>query len=143
MLRRKVPWRDGGGFLACWTLGRSGIGDRGTPNGHKAHTYAVERYANEVKRLHRVLDKRLQQSEFLAGPEYGIADIATFPWVRNPDRRGIGLAEYPAVARWHDAIAARPAVQRGVEVLAENQRRTPITDEEREMVFGKAQFAAR
>ena len=105
--------------------------------------YAIERYGNEVRRLHRVLDKRLQQAEFLAGPDYGIADIATFPWVRNPDRRGIDLQEYPAVARWHDAIAARPAVQRGVAVLADNQRKTPMTDEEREVMFGKTQFAAR
>jgi GST-like protein len=47
------------------------------------------------------------------------------------------------VKRWHDAIAARPAVRRGVEVLAENQRRGAMTDAEREVMFGKAQFAAR
>ncbi len=105
--------------------------------------YAIERYTNEVKRLHRVMDKRLQDSAFLAGPDYSIADIATFPWVRNPDSRGIDLAEFPAVRRWHDAIAARPAVQRGVEVLAANRRQAPITDAEREVMFGKTQFAAR
>ncbi|HYZ62956.1 MAG TPA: glutathione binding-like protein, partial [Acetobacteraceae bacterium] len=105
--------------------------------------YAIERYSNEVKRLHRVLDKRLSESTYLAGPEYSIADIATFPWVRNPQRRGIDLAEYPAVQRWHDAIAARPAVQRGVEVLSEKQRSGPVTDQWRENMFGKTQFAAR
>jgi GST-like protein len=105
--------------------------------------YAIERYTNEVQRLHRVLDKRLQESAYLAGPDYGIADIATFPWVRNSDRRGINLQGYPAVARWHDSIAARPAVQRGVAVLADNQRKTPMTDTEREVMFGKTQFAAR
>ena len=105
--------------------------------------YAIERYSNEVRRLHRVLDKRLQESEVLAGPDYGIADIATFPWLRNPDRRGIDLADHPAVQRWHDAIAARPAVQRGVAVLSDNQRKAPITDAEREVMFGKTQFAAR
>src|SRR6185312_2959662 len=105
--------------------------------------YAIERYTNEVKRLHRVLDKRLSESEYLAGPEYGIADIATFPWVRNPQRRGIELEEYPAVKRWHDAIAARPAVQRGVAVLSENQRSGPVTDQWRENMFGNKQFAAR
>ena len=63
--------------------------------------------------------------------------------MRNPDRRNIDLADYPHVRRWHDAMAARPAVQRGVAVLAENQRKGPITDAEREVMFGKTQFAAR
>lgn len=104
--------------------------------------YAVERYANEVARLHRVLEKRLSKSEYLAG-DYSIADIATFPWIRNPDRRGVDLAEYPCVKRWHDAIAARPAVQRGVAVLADRQRKGTISDAERENMFGATQFAAR
>ncbi len=105
--------------------------------------YAIERYSNEVKRLHRVLEKRLAASEYLAGPEYSIADIATFPWIRNPDRRGIDLTAYPAVKRWHDAIAARPAVERGVATLADRQRRGTITDVERENLFGTRQFATR
>jgi GST-like protein len=106
-------------------------------------TYAIERYTNEVARLHRVLDKRLASSPWLGGPEYSIADIATFPWVRNPQRRGIDLAHYPHVQRWHDAIAARPAVQRGVAVLSDNERKGTMTDSEREMMFGKTQFAVR
>ena len=105
--------------------------------------YAIERYTNEVARLHRVLDKRLGESAYLAGPDYSIADIATFPWIRNPDRRNVDLGQYPNVRRWHDAIAARPAVQRGVAVLAENQRRGTMTDAEREIMFGKTQFAVR
>ena len=105
--------------------------------------YAIERYTNEVARLHRVLDKRLAESAYLAGPDYSIADIATFPWVRNPDRRNVDLGQYPNVKRWHDAIAARPAVRRGVAVLAENQRTGQMTDAEREQLFGKTQFAAR
>lgn len=105
--------------------------------------YAIERYSNEVTRLHRVLEKRLNESAYLAGPDYSIADIASFAWVRNPERRGITLPDYPAVQRWHDVIAARPAVQRGVEVLAESRRVGAITDREREVMFGKTQFAAR
>jgi len=105
--------------------------------------YAIERYANEVRRLHRVLNKRLAESEYLAGPGYSIADIACFAWVRNPQRRDVDLAQYPAVQRWHDAIAARPAVQRGVQVLADRQRRGAITDKERDIMFGKTQFAVR
>ena len=105
--------------------------------------YAVQRYANEVARLHRVLQKRLEASSYLAGDQYSIADIATFPWVRNPDRRGIDLSDYPAVARWHDAIAARPAVQRGVSVLADQRRQGPMSDAERDIMFGATQFARR
>ncbi len=105
--------------------------------------YAIERYTNEVKRLHRVLEKRLSEAPYLAGQEYSMADICTFPWIRNPDRRGIDLNDYPNVKRWHDAIASRPAVQRGVAVLAENQRRGQISDAERENLFGRTQFAAR
>jgi GSH-dependent disulfide-bond oxidoreductase len=105
--------------------------------------YAIERYTNEVKRLHRVLEKRLAQAEYLAGDEYSLADIINFPWIRNPDRRDISLADYPNVKRWHDAVAARPAVQRGVEVLAEKKKLGPMTEEEREIMFGKTQFLAR
>jgi hypothetical protein len=64
-------------------------------------------------------------------------------WIRGAERRGIDLNDYPAVKRWHDAMAARPAVQRGVAVLAEHQRRGQITDAERENYFGKTQFQAR
>jgi GST-like protein len=105
--------------------------------------YAIERYTNEVARLHRVLDKRLGQAAWLAGDEYSMADIITFPWIRNPERRNVDLGIYPNVKRWHDAIAARPAVQRGVAVLAEKQRKGQMTDAEREVMFGSTQFAAR
>ncbi len=104
--------------------------------------YAVERYRNEVRRLHGVLEKRLSEADYLAG-EYSIADIATFPWVRNPDRRGVDLSEFPSVKRWHDAIAARPAVQRGVAVLADNARQGAMSAAERDVLFGATQFARR
>ena len=105
--------------------------------------YAIQRYTNEVKRLTRVLNHRLDETRFLAGDEYSMADIITYPWIRNPERRGVNLGDYPHVKRWHDAIAARPAVQRGVAVLADYQRKGTITDAEREVMFGKTQFAVR
>ena len=105
--------------------------------------YAIDRYTNEVARLLRVLDKRLSDSEYLSGPDYSIADIATFPWIRNPQRRGVDLGQYPSVRRWHDAIDARPAVQRGLAVLSEKQRSGPVTDKWRENMFGAAQFTPR
>lgn len=103
--------------------------------------YAIDRYTNETKRLYGVLDRRLGEAPYLAG-EYSIADIATFPWTRSYANQGVDLAEYPNVKRWFDAIAARPAVQRGLRVLAD--RRRPITgDKEREVLFGAQQYARR
>ncbi len=105
--------------------------------------YALARYGNEVKRLHSVLDKRLSEAEWLAGDAYSIADIITYPWLRFPERRGVDLAEYPNVLRWSEAMQARPAVQRGVAVLADRARQGPITEKERDVMFGATQFAKR
>jgi GST-like protein len=105
--------------------------------------YAIERYHNEVTRLHRVLDKRLGEAEWLAGDEYSIADIITYPWLRNPQRRNIDFNDFPNVQRWFAAIDERPAVQRGCSVLGESQRQGPMSDAEREVLFGKTQFTAR
>ena len=140
------------GRYAClqWLMFQMGgvgpmFGQYGHFNNYAAEKipYAMERYGNEVKRLHRVLEKRLSASAYLAGEEYSIADIATYPWLRFPERRGIDFAEFPAIKRWFDAIDARPAVQRGVAVLAQNVRQGTMTEAEREVMFGKTQFSAR
>ena len=104
--------------------------------------YAVERYTKEANRLYGVLDRRLAQVEYLAG-DYGIADMAVWPWLRTHERQGVNLDEYPQVRRWFDAIGARPAVQRGVAVLAERRRQGPISAKERNNLFGAAQYARR
>ncbi len=104
--------------------------------------YAIDRYTNEANRLYNVLDGRLKEHEYLAG-EYSIADIATFPWLRSYERQGVDLNEYPHVKRWFDTIAERPAVKRGVEVLADRRRAGPISDEEREVMFGSRQYQRR
>jgi len=77
--------------------------------------YAIKRYSAETARLYGVLDQRLGVSDSLAG-EYSIADIATYPWVARHEWQEIDLADYPNVARWYQAIGARPAVQRGMAV---------------------------
>ena len=102
--------------------------------------YAVNRYSNEAKRLYGVMDKQLGVTRFLAGNEYSIADIATFPWTRSWKNQGIELDEFPNVKRWFDEIAARPAVVRGVEVLA-SARRELTGDKQREVLFGAQQYA--
>ncbi|SAL37892.1 glutathione S-transferase domain-containing protein [Caballeronia terrestris] len=101
--------------------------------------YAINRYSNEARRLYGVMDKQLGVTKYLAGDEYTIADIATFPWTRSWENQGIVLDEFPNVKRWFDAIAARPAVKRGVEVLA--RERKPFTDKEKEVLFGATQYA--
>ncbi|WP_250499603.1 glutathione binding-like protein [Caballeronia sp. GAWG1-5s-s] len=103
--------------------------------------YAINRYTNEARRLYGVMDKQLGVTQYLAGNEYTIADIATFPWTRSWENQGIALDEFPNVRRWFDAIAARPAVERGVQVLA--RERKPFTDKEKEVLFGATQYAKR
>ncbi|MFZ6674153.1 glutathione binding-like protein [Undibacterium sp. Xuan67W] len=102
--------------------------------------YAVDRYTNEAKRLYGVLDKQLAETEYLAGDTYTIADIASFPWTRSAANQGIDWADYPHAKRWFDAINARPAVQRGVEVLA-NLRKPLVDDKAKEVLFGKTQYS--
>jgi GSH-dependent disulfide-bond oxidoreductase len=104
--------------------------------------YAVNRYTNEAKRMYGVMDKRLSTSKFIAGSTYTIADIAIFPWLRSWQNQGIDWADYPHLKAWFDKIAARPAVQRGVAVLAD--LRKPITDDKaRDILFGNAQYQKR
>jgi len=106
--------------------------------------YAMNRYRNEAKRLYGVVDKRLQESEWLGGNEYSIADMATMPWMRAPERQGVDIEQFPALKRWRERIAARPAVKRALEVLAERRRQTPgFTKEQAEVLFGATQYAKR
>jgi len=77
--------------------------------------YAIERYHKESMRLYGVLEKRLGESEYLAG-EYSIADIATYTWVGRHEMHHVKLEEFPSVKRWFDTISQRPAVRRGMEI---------------------------
>ncbi len=75
--------------------------------------YAKERYSKEAARLYSVLDKRLADSPYLAGDEYSIADIATWPWISRYEWQGVDFNNYPNALRWYREIAERPAVQKG------------------------------
>ncbi len=104
--------------------------------------YAIERYTREAQRLYGVINRRLAASTYLGGKDYSIADIAVFPWLRSWKNQGIELSDYPHLKGWFDEIAKRPAVQRGLEVLA--QQRQPLTsDKAREVLFGQTAGAAR
>ena len=79
--------------------------------------YAVDRYTNEVGRILGVMDRRLSASAYLAGDDYTIADIASWPWVRNSHSYGQNMENFPNVQRWIAAIAERPGVRRGLKAL--------------------------
>ena len=78
--------------------------------------YGIERYHTETKRLYGVMNQRLGEAKFLAGKDYSIADIATYPWVARHDWHRVALEDFPNVKRWYDTIGARPAVVRGMAV---------------------------
>jgi GST-like protein len=104
--------------------------------------YAIERYTNESRRLFNVLDRRLAEVPFVAG-DYSIADIATYPWVvaalkAQPEQ----LDSRPNLKRWIDALAARPAVQKGMAVMAD-QPQKPLTEDERSILYGSKQHERR
>ena len=101
--------------------------------------YAIERYTNEARRLYGVMDKRLARSKYIGGPEYSIADIAIFPWLRSWKNQGIDWDDYPHLRGWFDEIAGRPAVMRGVQILAD-LRRPLLDDTAREVLFGDKQY---
>ncbi len=104
--------------------------------------YAVNRYTNEAKRLYGVMDRQLASHRYIAGDEYTVADIAIFPWLRSWKNQGIDWADYPHLKQWFDAISERPAVMRGVQVLAD-QRKPLVDDKAREMMFGATQYQRR
>lgn len=74
--------------------------------------YAINRYRTETARLYGVLDKQLQENRYIAGEQYSIADIATYPWAVSHEKQNISLADYPSVQRWFNEIQTRPAVER-------------------------------
>ncbi|WP_316976415.1 glutathione S-transferase N-terminal domain-containing protein [Shumkonia mesophila] len=105
--------------------------------------YAVDRYTNEAKRLYGVLDRRLGEVEYMAGSDYSIADMATFPWLRKPEGQGQNIDDFPNVKRWFAAIDARPAVQKGLQLLKEHQSSGPMDAKQREIMFGATQYQRR
>jgi GST-like protein len=125
-----------------WQMGN--LGPMAGQNNHFANyavdkiPYAIDRYRNEVNRLYGVLNKRLADREFLAGP-YSIADMACYPWIVPHERQGQKLEDFPHLKRWFEAIRARPAVERAYAKAKEiNPNLGGIrTAEERAILFGQ------
>ena len=103
---------------------------------------AKERYHNVCKQLYGVMDRRLGESEYLAGSNYSMADVATFPWTmpKQQEMHRIDITQYPNVKRWSETVAMRPAVQRGIAVMAEDMKVGNPTEETYNNMFGAKQF---
>ena len=97
-----------------------------------------DRYGNETARIYRVLEQRLSASPYIAGPDYSIADMATYPWIQ-PYMHGTDLADYPNIKRWFDAVKGRPAVRRAYALLAEDCKIGDKSDETHANLFEKQQ----
>jgi len=104
--------------------------------------YAVNRYTNEAARLYGVMDRRLADRDWLVGEAYSMADIACYPWIRPHDNQGQSLDNFPHLKQWFERISARPAVERGVQVLAD-ARPPALDDKAKEQLFGASQYQKR
>ena len=125
-----------------WQIG--GLGPMAGQNHHFAVyaperlPYAIDRYVNETNRLYGVLDRRLADRVFVAGEDYSIADMASYPWTVGHERQGQKLADFPNFERWFRAIEARPATIRAYEIGQRHQRReTPMDEEAKRILFGQ------
>ena len=104
--------------------------------------YSLSRYQTEVRRLYDLLEQRLGQTTYVGGPDYSIADIATFPWTRNHDMQGVRWDDKPNLTRWFNAIAGRAAVTRALaKVEAITSSRDTAKPEDLDRFFGRGRFA--
>lgn len=104
--------------------------------------YSLSRFQTEVKRLYELLETRLAAAAYLGGPNYSIADIATFPWTRAHDTHGVSWDDHPNLARWFNAIAARPAVEKALAKVGKiTSNRETASAEQKDRLFGRGRFA--
>ena len=104
--------------------------------------YAIDRYAMEVKRQLDVLDKHLADNAYLAGDEYSIADMATFPWTRQHQAHGANIDSKPNLKRWFEEISARPAVKAMAAKQADiKSSRETATDDNKDRFFNRGKYA--
>ena len=105
--------------------------------------YAIERYTRETARLYGVMDRRLGDSEYLAG-DYSIADMACYPWINSYQRQDQDLNDFANVKRWFESISARPAVQKGMKIPPRKDNGDkPIDEKARAVLFGDEQYKKR
>ncbi|HEY2987420.1 MAG TPA: glutathione S-transferase N-terminal domain-containing protein [Candidatus Binatia bacterium] len=120
----------------------AGLGPMAGQNGHfnnyapEKIPYAIDRYVKETERLYGVLDERLADREFIAGP-YSIADMATYPWIVPHARHGQDLNGFPSLKRWVERIQGRAAVQRAYDVAKRVNTAPTVTQESMSILFGQ------
>ncbi len=132
-----------------WQMG--GLGPMAGQNHHfgtyapEKIPYAIERYQKETNRLYGVLNKRLADRAFMAGDEYTIADMASYPWIVPHERQGQTLEDFPDLKRWFEAIKARPATVRAYEIVqrVNPQAGVPMTDDAKKVMFGQTAAVVR
>ncbi|HEY0270694.1 MAG TPA: glutathione binding-like protein [Sphingomonas sp.] len=126
-----------------WQMG--GLGPMAGQNHHfsayapEKIPYAIDRYVRETARLYGVMDRRLADRPFLAGADYSIADMASYPWIVPHERQGQDLNDFPNLKRWFEAIADRTATKRAY-ALAETVNPQPaatMSDAEKKVLFGQ------
>ncbi|HEX2726027.1 MAG TPA: glutathione binding-like protein [Beijerinckiaceae bacterium] len=107
--------------------------------------YAVKRYTDECNRLYGVLNKRLSDRAFVAGNDYTIADMASYPWIVPHERQGQNLDDFPNLKRWFETIKARPATMRAYDMVQKinPQAGKPMGDNEKKVMFGQTAAVVR
>ncbi len=125
-----------------WQMG--GLGPMAGQNHHFAAyapeklPYAIDRYVRETARLYGVLNRRLADRAFVAGDEYTIADMASYPWIVPHKRQSQNLDDFPHLKRWFAAIKARPATRRAYERGAALNAVPTVSEESKALLFGQS-----
>lgn len=141
LISKKAPERIAALEWLFWQVG--GLGPMAGQNHHFSQyapeklPYAIERYVNETNRLYGVLNRRLANNAYLAGPNYSIADIAVYPWIVPWKMQQQNLADFPALQRWFEGIAARPATVRAYARKEEISSAPVVNEQSRKLLFGQ------
>ena len=125
-----------------WQMG--GLGPMAGQNHHFAWyapeklPYAIDRYVRETGRLYGVLNKHLADRAYIAGSEYTIADMASYPWIVPHKRQSQDLDEFPHLKRWFERIGARPATVRAYQYGGGTNAAPTVTEESKAVLFGQS-----
>ncbi|MEP0189930.1 MAG: glutathione S-transferase N-terminal domain-containing protein [Erythrobacter sp.] len=128
-------------FFQCANVGPM-FGQCGYFNGYAEERFdrGIDRYCGETLRLYGLIDTRLGANEYLAGDEYSVADMATFPWLTAKQQalHGIDISPFKNIQRWAATLEQRPGVQRGMAVMQDDLKIGDPTDEAREILFSQS-----